>query len=487
MVTFNDEDLRLQAFRDIWFTHCRSRYRAIKGGRSTGKTYDFIGLEPYFKIFSDPRRNILMVRQNDKDNAQSNYSILKNVARKYGIAHLFKFTVSPHKITYKPTGQVILFGGMNDVENITGTSVESGYWTDIYFEEASQLKSYEEFRVVDGSIRVPNYEPDLKPQITFLFNAWDVGHWLYDVFFKGRLEDNVAELEGLGYQFYEDPDFNIGYGDGLALHISSYKCNPYLSEGQIKGAALLKEKAYDIYKVESLGCWGQLGDRTYAHWDDSLIQPEHAAYSQRYDALSVGIDFGMSDGQGRIRYSKENAKRLGSANTMQLIGISGGWDRVESIDEYFDSNEGRGPETKKSSVDIQREMISTLADWMRKYQIRGTLVCYVDCADPGGFIDGLAMEARRQGAYELAFMPASKIPILTRVYFENTLMALGAYRASKLCQNLIREIRNARKAEDGRVREDYDDHALNAFEYAWIPLRKRLARWKSFKDPKDSV
>ena len=181
MITFSDE-IVLEDFKDIWFTNCDARYRPLKGARSTGKTYQFIGLEAYFKIFSDPRRNILMVRQNDTDNATSNYNILKNVAHKYGFAHLFQFTKSPYKITYKQTGQVILFAGMNNVENITGTSVETGYWTDIYFEEASQLKSYEEFRVVDCSIRVPNYEPDLKVQITFLFNAWDIGHWLYDVF-----------------------------------------------------------------------------------------------------------------------------------------------------------------------------------------------------------------------------------------------------------------------------------------------------------------
>ena len=70
MKIINDVDLYLQDFEDVWFTNCDARYRCLKGARSTGKTYDFIGLEPYFKIFSDPRRNILMVRQNDKDNAQ---------------------------------------------------------------------------------------------------------------------------------------------------------------------------------------------------------------------------------------------------------------------------------------------------------------------------------------------------------------------------------------------------------------------------------
>ena len=156
---------------------------------------------------------------------------------------------------------------------------------------------------------------------------------------------------------------------------------------------------------------------------------------------------------------------------------------IEPIDEYFDSNEGRGPESRKSSVTIQNEMVDTLASWIEKYRIQGTLVCYVDCADSGGFIDGLRLAANERRLWNVRFMPSSKIPILTRVYFENRLMAIGALRFSKRCENLTREIRNARKAPDGRVREDYDDHAINAFEYGWIPLRRRLVRWKTFKDP----
>lgn len=482
MITISDEELRLPDFADIWFTNCDARYRALKGGRSTGKTYNFIGIESFFKIFSDPRRNILMVRQNDKDNAQSNYTILKNVARKLGIYHLFKFTVSPHKIEYKKTGQVILFGGMNDVENIQGTSVVSGYWTDIYFEEAAQLKSYEEFRVVDGSIRVPNYEPDLKVQITFLFNAWDVGHWLYDTFFKDNLEDDVRKLETDRYQFYYDPDFNIGYGNGLALHISSLYCNPYASEGQLEGAKMLKDKAYDIYLVEVLGCWGNVGDKTYTHYNDDLLVKPYEISGFNFDAVVCGIDFGMSNGEGKIKYSEDNAKRLGSANTMQLIGVYNNWDGILALNEYFDSNEGRGPDTRKSSPQIQAEMVSKLKEWIKVYEL-SALVCYVDCADSGGFIDGLIYEAKRQGLWNVQFIKSTKIQILSRVYFENSMMAYGMLRFSTECQNLVREIKNARKALDGKVREDFDDHAINAFEYAWIPIRPKLKRWKTFKEP----
>jgi len=248
----------------------------------------------------------------------------------------------------------------------------------------------------------------------------------------------------------------------------------------------MKEKAYDYYKVAGLGCWGNLSDKTYSHWNDDLIQPEYVINGTTFNALAVGIDFGMSNGEGRIKYNEENAKRLGSANVMELIGISDNWNKIIPINEYFDSNEGRSDETRKTSPQIQMEMISTLKLWIKQYNIYDNLACYVDCADSGGFIDGLALEARRQGLYNVVFIPSSKIQILTRVYFENLMMAYNCITPSIKCSNLIREIKNSRKAKDGRVREDYDDHAINAFEYAWIPLRRKLKRWKDFKDPNES-
>lgn len=480
----NANNLVLRDFADMWFTNTRDiRYRLLKGGRETGKSFNFVGLEPIFKLLDDNRRNIMMIRQNDKDNAQSTYMQLKYAANYLGLAHLFKFTKSPYKITRIRTGQVILFGGMNDVQNITSTAVETGYWTDIYFEEASQLKSFDDFLTIDGSLRLPDGAGDLWCQITFCMNAWDVGHWTYDVFFKDYLEDNVAELENKRYQYKKYPNFNLGFGYGLALHTSSFKCNTYRNKVKDESMEIMKAKMYDYYLVAGLGCWGALSERTYSHWNDDLILPEYTVIGQYYNAYAVGIDFGMSNGEGKIKYSEDNAKRLGSANTMQLIGINNNWNDIISMDEFFDSNEGRDDATRKTSVQIQHEMIDTLIQWRRKYHIEGVLCCYVDCADSGGFIDGLVLEARRQQEYNLRFISSSKIPILSRVYFENIIMAYGSYKVSTQCKNLIREIKNARKAKDGRVREDYDDHAINAFEYAWIPLRKRLVRWSTFKDP----
>lgn len=478
------EQIILPDFADIWFTNCNARYRILKGARATGKSYNIVGAEPIFKILSDHRRNIMMVRQNDKDNTQSTYTQIKAAAYTMGVAHLFQFKKSPLSIIRKTTGQVILFAGMNDVQNITSTTVEHGFWTDIYFEEASQLKNKDDFDIVDGSLRIPEeVEDDLFCQITLTMNAWDVGHWTYNEFYDGEMEDNVAELELDRYQFKYDPDYNRGYGFGLALHTSSFRCNTHRSKNYDKSMEILKSKNYDYYKVVGLGCWGNTGDKTYPYWNDELILPQFRLVGKTYNTVTVGIDFGMSNGEGRIKYNEDNAKRLGHANSMILCGVVDNWDKIIAIDEYFDSNEGRSETERKTGPQIQKEMIQRLKEWVEKYQIYGILNCYVDCADPGGFRDSLALEARNQGLFNVKFIASTKIAILSRVYFENYLMSYGLMMAGENCKNLSREIRNARKAADGRVREDIDDHAINAFEYAWAAIRQKLRRWKNFKEP----
>lgn len=481
MITLTDTDLYLPAFEDIWFTNCNARYRALKGARSTGKTFNFIGLESVFKILSDDRRNILFVRQNDKDNRTSNFPIIKAVIRKLGLNHLFKFNNGDLKITRKDTGQVMLFAGMNDVENITGTSVEYGYWTDIYFEEASQLKSYEEFRVVDGSIRIPNYEPDLKAQITFCFNAWDVGHWLYEVFFKGRLEDDVNVLETEHYQYYYDPNFTLGAdGKGLALHISSTYCNPYNSQDRFDGAMELKKVAYEIYKVEVLGCWGHSGEATYPYFNDNLIIPHGTAMGMNYVYTIIGIDIGGTNGEGKL--AKEGFR---SAMTMELTGLTNDFSKLVSLNEYFYTNEGKA--VHKDGPEIADDMIRKIIEWIRLYDkhptiLKGQIVVYVESADPGDFQGLLRAKAKEHGLMNIKFIDSTKNKIQSRVDFDNLLMAYGEHLFTDQVPNLVREIRASKHTEEGRARDDGNDHAINGSEYSWIPILPRIKRYKNFKE-----
>ena len=113
--------------------------------------------------------------------------------------------------------------------------------------------------------------------------------------------------------------------------------------------------------------------------------------------------------------------------------------------------------------------------------MKGIIMVYVDCADIG-YRQGLELEARRQGLFNVKFMPSTKIRIQTRVDFIRLIMAYGEYLVCSNAQNLIRETKNSRRGENGKAREDIDDHAINASEYSWVSFINKLKRWKQFKE-----
>ena len=468
-----------------WYTNCHARYRLYKGARNTKKSVDIGGYEPIFKILGDEWRNILFLRENATDHATSTFPNLKKLINSLSIANKFKCTTSPMKITYIPTGQVMLFKGMSDPTCHTSMKAEHGIMSDVYIEEASQLRSYEDFRQVDGSLRVGLSEMEEWGmgedciQITFMFNPWRKDHWLYETFFKGRMEDDISYLETHDYQDYLDPNFTLGFGFGLYLHSGTYRINEFQNPSYARSMESLREASPSIYKVEALGMWGDTTGACYPEWDDSLVIPFERAFGMRYARYSIGIDNGLSDGEGHVKNGSDI--RYNSATTMQLCGLTADYSTLVAIDEYFHANGG----DRKTEPELMAELISTLKKWQEKYDrhfdlFRGGTVVYVDSASRG-YREGLELEARRQGLYNVVFMASTKLPIIDRVMLTRRLMGHREFLVSASCPNLAREIRNSRQGEKRRAREDFDDHAINANEYAWAPMLPWLRRYKEYK------
>lgn len=476
-----------------WFTNFKGRYRCFKGARNTKKSYVIIGIEVLIKIMSNPQRNILIIRQIGGNNRLSTFATLCMLIHQpdplnnpeVSLDKYFKIDKSTMIITYIPTGQQIIFAGMfPDSTRITSIRVPRGFLTDVYIEEAFELPSYEMWRKVDGSFR-GKLPDNLFIQITFCFNAWNKSHWLYDTFFKGRLEDDAELLINNDYIDYRDNDFIGDYGIGLYLHISTYKINEFRD---IKTYDLVMEemrkKAPEIYKVEALGMWGNAGSSTYPEFNKDLIITRQQVLSMRYAYYTIGIDTGLSDGDGKIKKNEEGVIRLRSATTMQMIGLTNDFEKVVCVDEFFYSNE---QETiKKTEPELQTDIINALKKWRIYYNghpdlMKGVLLVYVDCADKG-FRQGLELEARKQGLFNVQFIGSAKdVRIRDRVQFLRRIMAYGEYLVCDSCKNLIREIQNSREGTNGKARDDIDDHAINANEYAWIPIKNRIIRWKDFK------
>lgn len=164
------------------FWHNKNFYRVVKGSRGSKKSKT-TALNFIFRIMQYSWSNLLVVRRFSNTNKQSTYTDLRWATNRLGVKHLFKFNDSLPEITYKPTGQKILFRGLDDPLKITSITVENGILCWAWFEEAYQIETFDKFSTVVESIRGSVDDPEFFKQITITFNPWSERHWLKPTFF----------------------------------------------------------------------------------------------------------------------------------------------------------------------------------------------------------------------------------------------------------------------------------------------------------------
>lgn len=164
------------------FFNNKNFYRVVKGSRGSKKSKT-TALNFIFRIMQYSWANLLVVRRFSNTNKQSTYTDLKWATNQLGVTHLFKFNDSLPEITYKPTGQKILFRGIDDPLKITSITVDKGILSWCWIEEAYQVETYDKFATLVESIRGSVDSPDFFKQITITFNPWSERHWLKPTFF----------------------------------------------------------------------------------------------------------------------------------------------------------------------------------------------------------------------------------------------------------------------------------------------------------------
>lgn len=465
-----------------------------------------IGVEPLMKIMSDELRNVLICRKNDSDLRQSAFENLCGRIYDMGLEGSFITRKNPLEIEYIPTGQKIVFRGLNNPTSLNSLTFAHGFLTDVYIEEAFELDSYADFRKLDGSLR-GKLPKGYFLQITMCFNAWDGESWLYHEFFKERLEDDYELLDRDDVTFidYFNPNFIGPYGKGLYLHKSTYKINEFRDKETYDLAAKeMKKKAPEIYKVEFLGMFGATTGIVYNCWNPELIVPiqkiigedQYHVPVMDFADFAIGIDTGLSDGSGKIKKVKKDEDqdlKVKAATTMSLCAVTSDMNKLVCIDEYFHSNnkndnmyntDNRDNLTEPQILDACCRQIQK---WLDEFEgsntilMKGKVNIYIDSADVG-FRQSLEVKLREHGIYCCECYGSTKRAIRTRVSFTNLLMAYGDFIVCDRCKNLIREIKNCRKGEGNAARADGNDHIINAHEYSVAPFYTSLNRWKTFKE-----
>lgn len=126
-------------------------YYDLYGGRGSTKS-SFSALEIVLGLMKDPQANAIVFRKRYNTIGSSVFEQLLWAISALGIEDAWHTSTSPYKLTYKPTGQVIIFRGLDDPMKIKSVKVAKGYFKFLWFEELDEYSGEEEIRSVQQSV-----------------------------------------------------------------------------------------------------------------------------------------------------------------------------------------------------------------------------------------------------------------------------------------------------------------------------------------------
>ena len=112
-----------QGYDEFW--RSKKRYVVCKGSRASKKSTT-AALKLIVRLMQYPLANALVVRQTAGTLPNSCYAQLRWAINRLGVDAYWKCTVNPLQITYLPTGQKIIFRGLDDSLKITSITVDKG-------------------------------------------------------------------------------------------------------------------------------------------------------------------------------------------------------------------------------------------------------------------------------------------------------------------------------------------------------------------------
>ena len=250
------------------FWRFKGRYRVCKGSRASKKSKT-TALNNITRLMEYPQANLLCVRKTYRTLKDSCFTELKWAIHRLGVDAWWDIKESPLEMTYKPTGQKILFRGLDDPLKVTSITVEVGVLCWLWIEEAYEISSEADFDTLDESIRgeVP---PGLFKQITLTFNPWNEHHWIKHRFFDAA----------------PDPDI-------LAM-TTNYLCNEWLDAADKKVFETMKRNNPRRYRVAGLGDWGIVDSLVYENWEERLFSVDEVRKTPGIKS-AFGLDFGYTN------------------------------------------------------------------------------------------------------------------------------------------------------------------------------------------------
>ena len=218
------------AYKCFWRTN--KTYVVCKGSRGSGKS-KHAALWIISQMMRYPLANTLVVRKVLDTMRDSVCADLIWAIKRLHVEDYWDYPISktsPLLMVYKPTGQKIIFKGLDNAAKVTSVSVSTGVLCWMFIEEAFEVDSEDDFNMLDESIRGELPAGYFK-RVIMVFNPWSDSTWI-----KAR--------------FFDEPHENV-----LAM-TTTYKDNPWLSETDLQSFEDMRKTRPERYKVAGLGEWG---------------------------------------------------------------------------------------------------------------------------------------------------------------------------------------------------------------------------------------
>lgn len=248
-------ELKAEKYDEYW----------LKGGRGSTKS-TFISVEILLGILKDPNANAVVFRRYQNELRDTVYGQFEWTITKMGIAHLFKFQISPMQIIYLPNGQKIVFKAADNPRKLKSINLGRGYVKYAWFEEVDQFASMEEIRNILQSLF--RGEGNRKRIVFFSYNPPKSGRaWV-------NREAKIPK-------------------PGRRVHHSTYLDVPpeWLGERFLTDAEHLKKTNETAYRHEYLGEEVGTGLEVFTNVELRTITDNEIA---TFDRIRQGLDWGYA-------------------------------------------------------------------------------------------------------------------------------------------------------------------------------------------------
>ena len=235
----------------------------LKGGRGSTKS-SYISIELILQLLQNPKCHAVVLRKVGNTIRHSVFSQVEWAIETLGLTSKFKVTQSPPEITYKKTGQKILFMGVDDKSKIKSMKLPFGYTGIVWYEELDQFAGMNEIRNINQSL--------LRGGSTY---------WCFYSYNPPKSRDNWVNVELL----QEDADRLIDHSNYLDVP------REWLGEQFIMEAEKLKLQRPDLYDHEYKGEVTGTGGDVFGNVEELAMSNELIA---SFDNIRNGMDFGFT-------------------------------------------------------------------------------------------------------------------------------------------------------------------------------------------------